>query len=362
MPRSHFDIKNTTSEQATVSNNFKVLNWNLEFFGASKYGPSNDELQLTNVATLLNSTQADLMALQEISNDDAFKHLLELMPGYNGRCSNRYSYSFDPLGDFPPQKLCFAYKTSTIKIIREKILFRKYFDEHPSDIFSSGRLPYLLEVETTGHRLNIVNIHGKSGGEIADRSRRELDSKMLKDTLDYYYQDVLLLGDFNDDVDGSIVTGYESPYANFNDDIGYELITKPLSEDRWHSTINYDDVIDHQIISSSLKENHLSSRIVNPFMLIPLYEKTTSDHLPVMSEFDLAKIVAGLGNDEIKIYPNPTAGEIFLPAYEELVIIDSTGTTILKKKGAQSPVSISGCAPGLYTIITDGHVFRIMKY
>jgi hypothetical protein len=153
MPRSHIDIENASVEQLTVSNNFKVLNWNLEFFGAPKYGPYNDELQLTNVARVLNSTHADLMALQEISNDDAFKNLLQLMPGHSGRCSSRYSYSFDPSGDFPAQKLCFVYNTATIKIIREEILFRKYFDDHPSDIFSSGRLPYLLEVETGGRQL-----------------------------------------------------------------------------------------------------------------------------------------------------------------------------------------------------------------
>ncbi|MEJ0033849.1 MAG: endonuclease/exonuclease/phosphatase family protein [Bacteroidota bacterium] len=144
-----------TLEQQPVNNNFKVLNWNLEFFGAPKYGPTDNDLQITNVTRVLNSTHADLMALQEVSSDDAFKSLIQSMPGYSGRCSNRYSYSFDPSGDFPPQKVCFAYNTSTVKVIREKILFSKYFDDNPSDIFSSGRLPYLLEVETMGHRLKL---------------------------------------------------------------------------------------------------------------------------------------------------------------------------------------------------------------
>jgi endonuclease/exonuclease/phosphatase family metal-dependent hydrolase len=361
MPRSHSDITNATIRQPTINNNFKVLNWNLEFFGAPKYGPSNDELQLTNVAAVLNSTYADLIALQEISSDDAFKDLIQIMPGYNGRCSNRYSYSFDSPGDFPPQKVCFIYKASTVKVIHEKILFRKYFDENPSDLFSSGRLPYLLEIEALGHRLNFVNIHAKSGAEIADRSRRESDARLLKDTLDHY-QDVVLLGDFNDDVDRSIVTGYESPYKNFLDDHRYAIVTKSLSDGGWHSTINYDDVIDHQVISVSLTDYYLGSRIANPFLLIPLYGKTTSDHLPVMSEFDLTKTVTGLRDDKTDIFPNPTNGEIFLPPFEELAIFNSTGAIVMKKKGAQSPVSISDCASGLYTIIVDGQITRSIKH
>lgn len=360
MPRSHSDVTNAVQQETADNNNFHILNWNLEFFGAPKYGPGNDDLQLTNVARVLNSTRADLMALQEVSNDDAFRTLVQLLPGYNGRCSDRYSYSFDPSPDFPPQKLCFIYKTSTVKVIRDKILFRKFFDDNPSDIFSSGRLPYLLEIEAMGRRLNVVNIHGKSGATIADRGRRELDARLLKDTLDRY-RNVVLLGDFNDDVDQSIVAGYASPYRNFKDDQSYESITGSLSEAGWHSTLGYDDMIDHQVISSSLTINFVTVRVVNPFLLTPLYGLTTSDHLPVMSEFDFTKIVTGLEDDAPGIFPNPTSGELFLPFYEDLTIVNSTGMIVLKQKGAQSPISIGHCAPGIYTIIVDGRIFRVVK-
>jgi hypothetical protein len=62
-----------------------------------------------------------------------------------------------------------------------------------------------------------------------------------------------------------------------------------------------------------------------------------------------------------RVFPNPTVGEIFLPPYQEVTIINSTGTIILKKEGAQSPISISDCAPGLYIVILDGQVFRVIK-
>ncbi|MEI9921498.1 MAG: endonuclease/exonuclease/phosphatase family protein [Bacteroidota bacterium] len=356
LPRSHTDIENITPEQRQTDSNFKVLNWNLEFFGAPKYGPSNDNLQLTNVARVLNSTHADLMALQEISNDDTFKSLVQLMPGYNGRCSNRYSYSFDPSGDFPPQKLCFIYNTQTVKVIRDKILFSKYFDDNPSDIFSSGRLPYLLEVEALGHRLYFVNIHAKSGYDDDARNRRIIDATMLKDTLDHYYsnKNVFILGDFNDVLEGS--------YENFIDDLKYDCISRSLNENGWHSTISYDDVIDQQVILSALSDNFINVGIVNPFQLAPLYEKTTSDHLPVMSEFDLTKIVTGITDDELNVYPNPASNEIwFTPANSSVTLMNSIGAVLYKNKNTHPPISLNGYAPGIYYVILRDRVFKIVR-
>ena len=363
MPRSHTDIDNAISDQPTTNNNFTILNWNLEFFGAPKYGPTNDVLQIANVAKLLNFVHPDIIALQEVSNDDAFRNLLQLLPGYNGRCSNRYSYSFDTSGDFPPQKLCFVYKSSVVDVVREKILFRKMFDDDPSNIFSSGRLPYLLQVEALGRQLHLVNYHGKSGDGPDDRARRLTDARLLKDTLDHFYagMNVVLLGDFNDDMDESITLGYETPYMNFATDSHYNCVTKSLSTAGWHSTISYDDIIDHQIISISLIENYVTSNVVNVFRSIPLYGKTTSDHLPIISEFDFTKVVTGVIEQEINVFPNPTTGEIYVPENSDVTILNSTGTIVFKSESAHSPISIDKCAPGLYLLILDNDVFRIIK-
>jgi hypothetical protein len=120
-----------------------------------------------------------------------------------------------------------------------------------------------------------------------------------------------MLGDFNDDIDASIVSGYASPYENFISDPDYSIITKALTDNGWHSTISYDDMIDHQLISSSLTGYFTSNRIVNPFLLTPLYATTTSDHLPVMSEFDLTRTVTGFDEDDlIRIFPNPASNLI----------------------------------------------------
>jgi endonuclease/exonuclease/phosphatase family metal-dependent hydrolase len=364
IPRSHLDIDNATKNPADIPGSFRILNWNLEFFGAPKYGPINDSLQIANVARVLNTTQADIMALQEISSDNAFTTLIHLLPGYDGRCSNRYSYSFDTSGDFPPQKVCFIYKTSTVNVVREKILFQRTFDDDPSDIFSSGRLPYLLEVRAMSHTLYLVDLHAKSGATNEDRQRRQLDAKLLKDTLDRFYanRDLIFLGDLNDDLDQSIVPGHESPYQNFVSDNQYQCISKSLSDKGWHSTISYDDMIDHQIISSELKDSFRNIRVVNTFSLIPLYAKTTSDHLPILSEFDLTKTITGIVEDQHQqVYPNPTTGDIYFPDLSDLTVINSLGEIVIKRKGAHPPISLSECAPGIYSVVNGTSSFRIVK-
>lgn len=361
LPRSHIDIAHTNNHQPTTNNHFKVVNWNIEFFGAPRYGPTNDSLQIANVARVLNITQPHIVALQEVSNDDAFRALLTLLPEYDGRCSNRYSYSFDLSGDFPPQKLCFVYKTSTVNVFGENILFSKLFDEDPSDLFSSGRLPYLLEIDAMGHRLTFVNVHAKSGVDETDWSRRLKDITLLKDSLDSYYSSTKLfvLGDFNDDVDVSIVTGKESPYSELVPD--YHCISGPLSYAGWHSTISYDDMIDHQVVSQSMAVYHVSTSVLNVFSLIPLYGKTTSDHLPVMSEFDFNKIISGVDDDPTQLFPNPTSGELWFPDGSDIVVMNSLGEIILKKQGAHPPVSLGEYAPGLYSVLLGNQSFKIIR-
>ena len=362
LPRSHLDIDRAIIEQPPASNHyFRVMNWNVEFLGAQRYGPSNDTLQVSNVARVLNKTQPDIVALQEVSDDEAFRSLIDRLPGYDGRCSSRYSYSFDPSGDFPPQKLCFVYKTSTVKVTREKILFRKEFDEHLSDMFSGGRLPYLLEVDVGERHLLLINLHGKSGAGEADYIRRASDASILKDSIDRFYSDKLfiLLGDLNDDVDQSIVIGNESPYEAFVSD--YHCISKTLGDAHWHSTLSYDDMIDHQVISSTLNDHHVSTRIVNTFSLIPLYGKTTSDHLPVISEFDFSRIVTGIDDKQLAVFPNPTTDLLWFDPGPDITVINSVGEIVLKKQGAHPPISLGEYAPGLYSVVLGHEVFRIVR-
>jgi endonuclease/exonuclease/phosphatase family metal-dependent hydrolase len=388
IPRAVEDLSGTGPPVlARTENVIAIVNWNLEFLGASskkygtEYGPPDETLQVANAGRLLNAIRPDIIALQEVSDDTAFKALVNMLPGYEGRCSSRYSYSLDPSGDFPPQKLCFVYKMSTVNLFRERVLFRKEYDELlPPGAFASGRLPYLLEADVTNNgvtkRIYFINIHGKSGVSPDDHARRTFDARLLKDTLDEYYKhrNVIILGDLNDDLDVSIAAGRESPYAPFVNDRNYVSISKELSDNGWHSTISYNDVIDHQVVSSTLAGSYVpgSALIVNPFGLIGRYGETTSDHLPVMSEFDLRIEVvteAVATSPAVSVFPNPNAGEfhVICPGDFEYRVISLPGACLATGSGYNRVTSglLRDHPPGIYTLLvtkdTETHVIRLIK-
>jgi hypothetical protein len=321
LPRFRSDIPGadepaTPADSIPRSLTLDVVNWNLEFFGARRedypdeYGPEDEPLQLENVKTVINSLNADIIAVQEVSSDSLFAALVLQLPHHGFVCSDRYSYSFEgPSDEFPPQKVCFIYDTTTMKLVNARALFENLYDSartidptllpgYPSgdasSFYSSGRLPYLATFDATingvTERISLIDIHAKSGSAGADRNRRLYDATVLKDSLDARFpsEKFIILGDLNDDLDQSITTGQPTPYAAFvNDTSGYSPITKALSDAGARSTVSFNDVIDHQILSDELSTSYVSgsAQINAPFALIPNYATTTSDHLPVISRF-----------------------------------------------------------------------------
>jgi endonuclease/exonuclease/phosphatase family metal-dependent hydrolase len=401
LPRSVEDIPGIVAPIVTRNaNTIGIMNWNMEFFGAaresynSEYGPPDEALQTANAGRLLNAVHPDIIAVQEISDDNAFKELVKIMPGYEGRCSSRFSYSFDTSEDFPPQKLCFLYRVNTVRVIREKVMFRKLYDDAVSSqssllatapggaagVFASGRLPYLLEAEVTNNgftkRVFVVNIHAKSGATAGDHARRGFDAQILKDTLDAFYagRNVVLLGDLNDDLDISIAGGRESPYAMFIGDKNYMTISKKLSDENWHSTISYDDMIDHQLVSASMADSYVvgSTTVINPFGLVKKYGTTTSDHLPVLSEFDFRNDqVTGVdkGWRGVFVYPNPVSAKLGITCQGkfEYRIMTSLGICIQNGAGfdrIDTEVLVNH-SPGIYTVLISANnrvsVLRVIK-
>jgi hypothetical protein len=321
LPRFSADIPGLreptpTTDSIAPSKTFDVVNWNLEFFGARKedysnqeFGPEDEALQLQNVKTVMQSLNADIIAVQEVSNDTLFKALVSQL-GRRYVCSERYSYSFDgPSNTFPPQKVCFIYDTATVKVISSRPLFVARYDSarlinpsllpnypsgDPSSFYSSGRLPFALTVNATiggaTEKITFIDIHAKSGDAPEDRNRRLYDATVLKDSLDAHHvgEKFIILGDLNDDLDQSIVVGEATPYAAIvNDTARYVAVTKALSDAGARSTVSFQDVIDHQILSKPLKDDYLkaSAQVIAPFRLIPGYATTTTDHLPVKTRY-----------------------------------------------------------------------------
>ncbi|MDW3194764.1 MAG: T9SS type A sorting domain-containing protein [Cytophagales bacterium] len=293
-----------------------IATWNMEFFGTtiSNFGPSDITSQRDNAVTLIQNLNADIIAVQEVSEEAILDEALTMLPQYQRVCSPVFSRSFqapDPNNPFPPQKLCYLYDTTVVDFVADRVVFDQFYtdartglisdlDDHPGSsgaqsFWSSGRLPYLLEVDATVNgvteRITLVNIHAKSGSSTNDLARRVYDNGVLKDTLDAMYgnDNLILLGDYNDDVDESIGGGPSSYQVFLDDTTNYNAPTGSLSLAGFRSFVFSDNMIDHIAISDELFDLAIdgSEQTFIPFNLIDNYANTTSDHLPVILRFDL---------------------------------------------------------------------------
>jgi hypothetical protein len=149
--------------------------------------------------------------------------------------------------------------------------------------------------------VDFVLIHGKANlGNTAEQveswERRFGAARELKDSLDkhYPYANVVVLGDFNDDLDETIASGIPdntTSYIDFkNDTKGYKALTLPLSLNGEQSTVSHENVIDHQVSSNEMGIAYVPGSAdirTDVASWISGYGNNTSDHYPVVSRFDL---------------------------------------------------------------------------
>jgi endonuclease/exonuclease/phosphatase family metal-dependent hydrolase len=279
----------------TKAQTLDMVTWNLEWFGDATNGPTDETLQRNNIKTVIEQIDADLYCLQEVTNQNGLNNfqalVTDLAPlGYTG-VRVTHSSSF---GD-AQQARAFIYKTSVFSNVTTQVL--------PLTGFVDNRQPVLFKgdatIEGTTKTVNVINIHAKAtatGTETADFTTRQSNSVALKTYLDANLgtQNVVFLGDFNDDLDVSVVTPNPSPYKNFVDDVaGYATPSKTeLSDKNITTFIGRTEPIDHIVLSNemsalmyagSLRREDYTSVITN-------YANTTSDHYPVSVRFQLGPV------------------------------------------------------------------------
>ncbi|MGN7808171.1 T9SS type A sorting domain-containing protein [Flavobacterium johnsoniae] len=352
-------IGSFTGSSILKEDTYDVVTYNLEFFGTDakdatgkEFGPTNDDLQIENVAKVMNKLNADVYVVQEVSDEIALNTLIQKI-SVNGKTfdktiSTSWSYSFQALDPyFPPQKLVVIYNTQTTTVKSTKVLFKDLYDQvrfntvvlpgypgtdtpqkNDDSFFSSGRLPYLVQVEANvggvKKEINLIDLHARanSGTDISKYNQRKYDIDYLKDALDAEYPDanLILLGDFNDDVKAWVGNANTpSSYKKFVDDTtNYNALTLGISQAGAYSFLSSQGFLDHILISSELNEDYIANSITvyDPRNDIANYTTTTSDHGPVIARFNLKQDVLstpdfGTKNGfYVKAYPNPTSDVI----------------------------------------------------
>ncbi|MHC2991258.1 hypothetical protein OB13_06555 [Pontibacter sp. HJ8] len=309
-----------TGSSLPKSSTLDIVSWNLEWFGADKddrgaeLGPDNEELQFANAKKALQTLDADIIAFQEIANDEAMQNLMAELPAYDFVRSDVHSYSWDPSRNLVPQKLYVAFRKDVVKVKSQKVLLNKLYQDvlagtatlpgYPAaqtSFWASGRLPLLVELEATVNgvtqQLYVVDLHTRanSGTNVTPYNQRKYDIQVLKDSLTAQYPNVnlVMLGDMNEDVDISVVNDLPSTLNPFVLDSNFKALTYDLSVAGGYTYAggSFQSFLDHIIVSESLVDEYIeeSVAIENQLLnVIPNYRTTTSDHVPVSARFSFS--------------------------------------------------------------------------
>jgi endonuclease/exonuclease/phosphatase family metal-dependent hydrolase len=399
-------IGSFTGSSWPKADTFDIVTYNLEFFGTDvkgtdgvEFGPTDDALQIENVAKVMNKLNADVYVVQEVSDDPSLDLLIQKI-NINGKTfdksvSTSWSYSFNaPDPNFPPQKLVVLYNTQTTTVKSTRVMFKDLYDKvrsntltlpnYPStdgnddSFFSSGRLPYLVKIETNiggiKKEINLIDLHARanSGSDISRYNMRKYDAELLKDSLDVEFPNAnfMILGDFNDDVKASVIAGNPSSYQKIVEDTShYNPLTLEISKAGAYSFLSSGGFLDHIVISNELTDQYIANSIAvyDPRNDISNYTNTTSDHGPVIARFELKKDVLstvdfGTNKDYfVQAYPNPATDVLNVAVKTKddktlkLRLYDISGHLIgspIEIKGTQekndSIIELSNLTAGIY--------------
>jgi hypothetical protein len=323
-------LKGTSIDPATT---LEVVNWNMEWFGSTdpSLGPPNDPLQEQNAKTILQNIGADLFALVEVVDESRLANIVSQMPGYSyvicdyGSHTNINGNNPSPLSQ--AQKEAFVYKTSLFSNITTMPLLSQGTNSladlsNPAyNYWSSGRFPFLMSADVTLNcvtkNIKFVLCHAKANTSPTATSyeRRKRGADTLHYVLNQLFpnDNIIVLGDINDDLDQSITAGFTVTSWNaFTDDAAnYTALTLPLSLAGKKSTVEYNDVIDHVIASSEIATYYMpgSANILTDVAnLVTNYGNTTSDHYPVFSRYQFELPAAPVINCPSDIEQNNDAG------------------------------------------------------
>jgi endonuclease/exonuclease/phosphatase family metal-dependent hydrolase len=319
---------------------YDVACWNVEWFGDAAEGPSNELTQYNNVKLIITNTEVDVWGLCEVSDPTTFYNLLNELPSYQGVLST-YNQT---------QKTALIFNRDLFELMSSNLIT----DQTNPDFynaFASGRYPFEVVLRTKMYPFDSVYfyvVHLKANSGSADQAsynRRSNASLYLQQFLNTQRANkkIVVLGDFNDDVDQSVVrinSSYlASPFQNFiNDSNRYFFPSKQLSLAGETTYPNYKPInmIDHILTSRALSDSfyvNQSAVVLKQLSAqISSYLSNTSDHYPVLTRFNLKRYpkatpidtsqkdtIPNTGVDELvrvgfNIYPNPTQGFLTIDA------------------------------------------------
>jgi len=256
----------------------RLATWNIEWLGSGSKGPPDEERQLANVVQTLQELDADLVAVQEVVSDASFDAVLSalgdrhdgLLAG-DGWVRGGSSYS---AGE---QQVGFIWRRDRLELVDAEVVLQEWDQEF------AGRPPLLARFEVDGQpgvERVALTLHAKARADLDAWRRRQAGADALQHLLEgpLRQESVALMGDLNDDIDESIVTGRPSPYADLRDAFRFATLDMSLAGvatmDRGSHTL------DHILLTGDWDPSEdADAERVQP--AVERFSQTTSDHFPV---------------------------------------------------------------------------------
>lgn len=263
--------------------------WNIEWFGDTGNGPADEARQLATVRSLIKGMGLDLLGIQEVVSAASFDSLRRTLPGYDGVLANDPGVTGGAAAYArAEQKVGLLYRTSMATLVSSRIVL----GHTPTDFGGRPPLECTFRVSLSGSTLDLVVLvlHMKALADLDSWQRRVNAADSLRAYLDRTYptQQVIVVGDWNDDLDESISERRQTPYAAFLIDVPkYAFPTVTLTVSRVPTVIGFTETIDHHLVTNELMSRYVaaSARVVRLDQIVANYAHVTSDHLPVVTSY-----------------------------------------------------------------------------
>ncbi len=267
---------------------FDIITWNIENF--TNENDANPAERVRYVIAAIKAFGADVVAVQEITDNFSFQQVLAGLEGWDGYRDNEYSGW---------QKLAYLWNTATVTVT-----------DGPYNIFgwdsnSFPRRPLVLECTYAGQPLVIVNNHLKCCGDgiiaadpdqngdgwIEDEETRRLNAVIQ---LDQWIREnhpdaaVIVLGDLNDKLTDTPSANVFNVFLDAPDLYAFaDMALATGSSSYW--SFRYSSHIDHILVTDELfGPLGQAATEVRTFRMDSYlesgwgeYETNLSDHLPV---------------------------------------------------------------------------------
>ena len=292
----------TVGSTLPSSSFLKISSWNMKWFGDPIACGCDTVDARIHAERILKDIAADIFCLQEVVDTNKIALLTKsLGPKYAYAVSSFCSFATATTSAAYPegQKLAFIYNTDKIQSLGS---FPLLGSTYPSDTssnsayycFASGRFPFVLKAKLMlkaglSDSIYFVNIHAKALSDMSSYNRRECGAEKMTDSLLTLFPTgkQVIIGDYNDLLEGSTVSGIGvSPYEYlFNQ--GYTGITLPSKFPGQSSYVGASNsLIDNLVLSANVVANYFDSTTYYFHEVehyIPYYANSTSDHFPLVS-------------------------------------------------------------------------------